>query len=105
MKVQINTDGNIDGDEALDLEVEALVRDAIDRFSDDLTRVEVHLSDENSSKKGGNADIRCLVEARLRGIDPVVVTHSAASVDEAVEGASRKMRDRLDTVLGKLGRR
>jgi ribosome-associated translation inhibitor RaiA len=105
LKVQINTDSNIDGDEALDLEVEGLVRDAIDRFSDDLTRVEVHLSDENSSKKGGSTDIRCLVEGRLRGLDPIVVTHHAASVDEAVDGASRKMRDRLDTVLGKLGRR
>lgn len=105
MKVQINTDSNIDSDEALDLEVEALVRGAIDRFSDDLTRVEVHLSDENSSKKGGSADIRCLVEARMRGRDPIVVTHSAANVSEAAEGASRKMRDRLDTVLGKLGRR
>ncbi|MEX2465749.1 MAG: hypothetical protein WD995_02500 [Gemmatimonadota bacterium] len=105
MKVQINTDSNIDGNEALDLEVEALVRDAIDRFSDDLTRVEVHLSDENSSKKGGSVDIRCLIEARLRGLDPIVVTHHAATVDQATEGASRKMRDKLDTVLGKLGRR
>ncbi len=105
MKVQINTDSNIEGDEALDLEVEAIVRSAIDRFSDDLTRVEVHLSDENSSKKGGSTDIRCLVEARLRGREPIVVTDSAATVDQAAEGASRKMRDKLDTVLGKLGRR
>lgn len=105
MKVQINTDSNIDRNEALDIEVEALVRDAIDRFSDDLTRVEVHLSDENSSKKGGSLDIRCLVEARLRGHEPIVVTHHAATPDQAAEGASRKMRDKLDTVLGKLGRR
>ena len=45
--------------------VEAVVRGALDRFSEQITRVEVHLSDENSDKKFGTDDKRCLLEARL----------------------------------------
>lgn len=105
MLVQINTDSNIDGNDALDRAVEAIVSDALDRFSEQLTRVEVHLNDENSNAKGGDADIRCLIEARLAGRPPSVVTHHAANVEQAAEGATRKMKDKLDSEIGRLDQR
>ena len=54
------------------------------RISDHITRVEVHLSDENGDKDGQN-DMRCMMEARLEGRQPIAVTHQAATLDEAVE--------------------
>ena len=101
MKIQINTDDNIDQYDAQPEQTEATIRDILDRFADQVTRVEVHLSDENSDKKFGIADMRCLLEVRLEGLQPVVVTDEAATVDQAVEGAARKMRRSLDSTLGK----
>ncbi len=101
MKIQINTDDNINQAEAHPEQTEATIRDILDRFSDQVTRVEVHLSDENSNKKFGTADMRCLLEARLEGLQPVAVTDEAASVEQAVEGAARKMRRSLDSIIGK----
>jgi ribosome-associated translation inhibitor RaiA len=101
MQIQINTDDNIDRSESQEQQIKATVRDVLDRFADKVTRVEVHLSDENSDKKGGSDDIRCLLEARLAGFQPVAVTDEGATAEQAVEGAVRKMRRSLDSTLGK----
>ena len=45
-----NTDRNVAGSEALSAQVEASVTEVLGRFSEQVTRVEVHLSDENSKK-------------------------------------------------------
>jgi ribosome-associated translation inhibitor RaiA len=105
MHIQINTDDNITNSDALAERIEATVRDVLERFSDQVTRVEVHLSDENSDKKSGGADIRCLLEARLAGRQPVAVTDEAATLEQAVDGAVRKMRRSLDSTLGRLQQR
>jgi ribosome-associated translation inhibitor RaiA len=105
MIIQINTDDNINQPDALTQQIEATVRDILDRFADQVTRVEVHLSDENSDKKSGSADMRCLLEARVAGLQPVAVTDTAATVAQAVDGAVRKMRRSLDSTLGRRQRR
>ena len=79
MQIQINTDHNIEGHEALTAHVSDLVESALSQFSDHITRVEVHLSDENSDKKHGNDDMRCMMEARLEGHQQVAVTHHAGA--------------------------
>jgi len=101
MLIQINTDDNINQSDALPEQTEATIRTVLDRFADQVTRVEVHLSDENSDKKSGIADMRCLMEARLEGLQPVAVTDEAATVEQAVDGAARKMRRSLDSIIGK----
>lgn len=102
MIIQINTDDNISQSDAQPQRTEATIRNVLDRFADHVTRVEVHLSDENSDKKSGSADMRCLLEARLEGLQPVAVTEFAATVEQAVDGAARKMRRSLDSTLGRL---
>ena len=102
MQIQINTDRNIEGGENLAAQIRAVVESALSRFSDRITRVELHLSDENSNKKGGSDDIRCLMEARLEGRKPVAVTHQAATVDQAVEGAADKLTSLINSTLGRL---
>ncbi len=99
MKVQLNTDHNIEGDERMAAWVEDLINQHLLRFERDLTRIEVHLSDANSGK-GGAEDKHCALEARISHGEPVGVTHADETVDKAVRGALAKMRSRLDHVLG-----
>jgi len=101
MKIQLNTDVNIEGTEALAAQVTAWVEQALTRFSQHVTRVEVHLSDENGSKSGQH-DQRCMLEARLEGRQPVAVTDHAATLEQAVHGAARKLAHLLDSTLGRL---
>ncbi len=101
MQVQINTDHNIEGREALATHVNNVVEGALSRFNDQVTRVEVHLTDENSHKSGQN-DKRCVMEARLQGHQPVAVTHHAATLHQAIDGASVKLTSLVDSTLGRL---
>lgn len=102
MHIQINTDSNIEGNDALTQQVEAMVRQTLDHFSKHITRVEVHLRDENSDNKSGTADKRCLVEVRLMGHQPIAVSHQASTLEQAVSGATKKMKRSLVSTLGRL---
>ena len=103
MQVQINTDRNIEGNEALTARFSGVVEGALSRFRDHITRVEVHLSDENADKSG-QQDNRCVMEARLEGRQPVAVTHTAASLDQAVDGATEKLARMIESTLGRAAR-
>ncbi len=102
MQIQMNTDSNIEGREAMATQLSNVVEKALKHVSDHITRVEVQLSDENSDKKGGNDDMRCVIEARLEGRQPVAVTHHAATVDQAVDGAAGKLTRLIESTLGRL---
>jgi ribosome-associated translation inhibitor RaiA len=104
MKIQINTDKNIPGRESLAQNVETILEQVLARFSEQITRVEVHLSDENSSTKAGTPDKRCLLEVRLAGRQPSSVSEQAQTVDQAVRGAAQKMISSLESETGKLGK-
>ena len=104
MKIEINTDKNIPGHEAHAHSVETILEQVLARFSDKITRIEVHLSDENSAAKSGMADKRCLLEVRLAGRQPESVSEQAQTVDQAVRGAAQKMVSSLESELGKLGK-
>ena len=98
MQVQINTGHNIAGDEVAAARMRTTVRDSLGRVGDSITRVEVHLSDRDGSAKTGVKEMRCMMEARLEGREPVAVTHSAATVDRAIDGAAAK----LAKVIGRM---
>ena len=101
MQVQVNTDNNVTGSEGLQQHVEQVVENSLGRFSEQITRVEVHLNDVNADK-GGGRDNRCMVEARLAGMAPLAATHQAATLDQALGGAADKLQRMLDSALGKL---
>ncbi len=101
MQIQINTDNNIGGHQALIADVSGKVENALSRFSGHITRVEVHLSHENSLNNG-QSDKRCVMEARLEGRRPIAVTHEASSLDQAVDGASDKLARLIENTLGRL---
>ncbi|WP_293005171.1 HPF/RaiA family ribosome-associated protein [Nitrosomonas sp.] len=101
MQIQVNTDRNIEGHENFSHQVEAKIKDILNRFSKHITRIEVHISDENSDK-GGMNDKRCLMEARLEGRQPIAVTHQAENLSLAVQGAVDKLKNVIEGTLGRL---
>lgn len=101
MQIQINSDHQINPSPQLASRIQALIRDTLERHSDRITRVEVHLNDQNSIKNGAN-DKRCLMEARLAGIGPVDVTHEAENLQLAIDGAMEKLERAIDHKLGRI---
>ncbi len=101
MQIVINTDKTIDRHQGLDDHVNTVVSAAVQRFADHITRVEVHLSDDNSQKSadGGN---RCLLEARVTGYQPIAVSDHAVTLHQAISGASDKLKRAIDSALGRL---
>lgn len=104
MKIQINTDNHIEGREELAEQAEATVESTLGHLAEHITRVEVHLSDENSDK-GGAHDKRCMMEARLEGHQPIAVTDEAETIAQAIDGAAEKLKHLLNHTLGRLGSR
>lgn len=101
MLIKINTDHNIQGREALAARLTAVVEQALARVGEHITRVEIHLSLE-SGGKSGQSDKRCVMEARLEGYQPIMVSDQAGSLDQAVEGAATKMLRAIDSAHGRL---
>lgn len=104
MQVQVHTDNHIQGSAELTQRVEAEVVGALQRFGPQITRVEVHLEDTNSHKRK-ERDKRCLMEARLAGLDPIAASCDADTVDAAVSGAVDVLQRNLERTLDKLGQR
>lgn len=101
MQVQVNTDNHTVGSAELTHQVEAVVEGALGHFGDRITRVEVHLSDQNSSQKFGDKDKRCVMEARLAGFQPITVSHLGSTVDQALDGAADTLQKTLKRTLAR----
>ncbi len=101
MQVQINTDNNVTfGEKQMAFSI-SLITKELQRFTQHITRVEVHLTDENGSKDGPN-DKRCMMEARLEGLKPIAVTNHSNTHEQAISGAIEKLKSSLNSVTGKL---
>lgn len=103
MKIQLNTDRNVQVDDALTQMVENEVRSALAHFETRLTRVEVHLGDENGPKRGVG-DKKCLLEARPEGLHPIVASAHGKSLQQACHEAARKLHTALENTFGRLDR-
>lgn len=101
MQININTDKTIERSEGLDQHVESVVHDAIERFRDHITRVEVHLSDD-LKHKSADGENRCMLEARVTGYQPIAVSDHAPTLHQAINGAASKLKRAIDSALGRL---
>ena len=90
MEIHVSTDNRISNDARLVEIVRDAATGALGRFLDRVTRVDAHFADENGGK-GGADDVRCALEARVSGRQPVGVTHRAANVKDALTGALTKL--------------
>lgn len=94
MTIQLNTDKNLTIHQEYEDKIKTAINDGLARFDDLISRIEVHLSDENGSKEGLD-DKRCLLEARLLGKDPIAVTNLGNTYDLALTGAISKIKSKL----------
>ena len=101
MQINVNTDKTIDRTQGLDEHVQTVVGAAVQRFGEQITRIEVHLSDENSEKSADGGS-RCTLEARVTGYQPVAVSNHAATLHQAINGAADKLKRAIDSALGRL---
>lgn len=102
MQIQVHTDNHTSGSAGLTKKVDAIVADAMERFGDRITRVEVHLTDENGRQKSGDGDKRCVMEARLAGLQPITVSAQGSDLMQAVHGAVDKLEKTIERTLGRL---
>lgn len=102
MQIQVNTDNHTEGSAELTRQVEGVVEAALGRFSDRITRVEVHLTDKNGSQKSGDSDKRCVMEARLASLQPITVSAEGSSLEQALNGAADKLERTLKRTLERL---
>ncbi|MFJ9991466.1 HPF/RaiA family ribosome-associated protein [Pseudomonas putida] len=101
MQIQVNSSNHIDSSSRLNEWVRSTLESTLQRYEDDLTRIEVHLRDENGDKPGPH-DKRCQMEARPKGHQPISVSHTATSLDHAIDGAASKLNNALEHFYGKL---
>lgn len=100
MNIQVNSGNSLTVDQRLIETAEEIAQRTLGRFENQLTRLEVHINDLNSHKSGPQ-DIRCQIEARPTGLDPVSASHDAENVNAALRGAVQKMERLLDSLLGR----
>ena len=101
MTIQLNADKNLVIHEAYGTELKELLTKELSHFKEHITRLEVHLSDENGGKSGPN-DKRCVLEARIENRQPIAVTADADTHDKSIKAASTKLKHALETIVGKL---
>ncbi|MES2413165.1 MAG: HPF/RaiA family ribosome-associated protein [Pseudomonadota bacterium] len=101
MQVLLNTDHHVDGRQEMAEHLSSIVKEALHRFGDHVTRVEAHLSDANSHAKATPDEIHCTLEARVAGHEPVVVKDQAATSHQAIAGAVGKLKRALATAFEK----
>jgi ribosome-associated translation inhibitor RaiA len=101
MQIQVHSDNHIEGSARLVEWVSASVASKLERFDDELTRIVVHLHDDNGAKAGAH-DKRCQIEARPKGLQPLSVTHKAESLEQAIDGSIEKLHHALEHQFGKL---
>lgn len=100
MQVQVNHDDHVTGREDMEREIALMLEGELDRYADQITRIEVHLSDNNAEKLGDD-DKRCLLEARVAGHGQLTASHQTGDMRAAIDGAIDKLLRVLDSSLGK----
>lgn len=101
MHIEISTDNRISGSEDITAQLAGLVQHELAYLAEHITRIELHLSDANAGKAGPD-DIKCSLEVRLKGQQPMVVSDTATTLEQATKGAAGKMKSALESTLGKL---
>lgn len=104
MFIQINTDNQIESDSERDSRLEEQIRHRLSRFEERITDVQVHVSDVNGPRSGA-ADLKCTLEARVNGRQPLAVSEQGTTVEGAVMAAAKTAVKALDNQFGRLSNR
>jgi hypothetical protein len=101
MIIEFNTDKNIKGGDEHTAPFLDMIAESLSRFTDFISRIEVHLSDEDGAKEGQRT-IRCLMEARMEGRRPIAVTAMENTEEQSVSSAIDKLIASLNSDIGRL---
>lgn len=101
MLVQIHTDKNIEGGSRFSEFFTNEIKNELARFDEIVTRIEVHVTDENASKSSPN-DKKVVIEARVEKKQPIAVTAHGDTVEKAFFEALEKVTRVLDTAVEKI---
>ena len=102
MQVRIVTDNHIEGSERREEYYTDILNQKLKRFEDQITDIEMHLADENSSSKAGSDDKRCTIEVHISGKKPMAVTNHADTVEKSISGAIEKLKHLLEHTFDKM---
>ncbi len=86
----------------LERHVRGVLESKLSRFRGRLTRVSVGFADENR-RQVGLPNLRCTIEARPAGLDPVAVTADAPGLVDCFDAAAERLVRVLQNRLGKQG--
>jgi hypothetical protein len=95
MQILVNADSYAVADEQMLGRVRDAVALGLHRYHVHVSRAEVELSDLAGCSNGGR-DLRCRIEVRLRGCQPLAVEHAARSLELAVDGALYRLARIID---------
>lgn len=98
MEIIINSDNNVETSIEFKEQYREELEKKLKRFESYITRYEVFFSDESSNKDTRN-DHKCVIEARVKGKNPELVSANGDSAKEAFDGAIDKIRAVLDRVV------
>lgn len=101
MTIQFNGDNNVTVHQGFRDKLQDALKLELNRFSENITRVDVYLSDENSNKPGPD-DKKCLLEARVEGRPPVVAEATANNYELAVDAALGRLKSSLYRIFERM---
>jgi|SRR5450432_540976 len=100
MIIRLNAEKLLNVHEMFENQLKVSLSKDLKRFNDYITSLEVHFTDENGFKTGPN-DIKCILEAHLKGMKSVVVKATENTLEQSVHGAIDKLKDSLDSIIGR----
>jgi ribosome-associated translation inhibitor RaiA len=101
MKIQFYKARDDNGGEELNVATIARLSRELNRYTDHIIRVEVHLSDDNGKTAGVN-DKRCMILVEVQKLQAVSLTGHAGSYENAVNEAIIKINKSLHATYGRL---
>ncbi len=101
MQIQVNTDNTIESHAPLVAHIESVVTEALEHFSEGISRIEVHLSVVNDHRQKGG-EHRCLMEARMEHHSPIAASDQTDSLHQAIHGAAEKLKRAIGSTLGRI---
>jgi ribosome-associated translation inhibitor RaiA len=100
MIIQVNY-GEVHKSDTIEEHVNERVNKELAHMSDRITRVEVHLHDDNGPEKSGSQDKRCIMEARPAGRQPLAVEHKGDNLAQVISDAAGKLSRALKHAFDK----
>lgn len=98
MQIRVDADDHIDSNQELADRVEGVVEGSLEHYRDRVALVLVHLS-RHVHHRPGERDMCCRMEAQAGSLKPIVVTHEALTLTEAIHAASAKLERAVHDAL------